>query len=163
MTQSYHVAIALTTPSGGVNTIDPVERLSVFPSDRQPLLVELGVLQGGHDVLFLVQPGTVVRGSGTCTPGPITCQIVALAPNQIEGLYKSTSAGAVAVAQMAVTEIKADNFSSAAAADTARGQESAAGRRLLDRSTLSALSLFEYKPSLGALADLRNLTVGGTS
>jgi hypothetical protein len=40
--------------------------------------------------------------------------------------------------------------------------ESAAGRRLLSTSTLSALSLFQYEPSLGAVVDLRNLTVGGS-
>ena len=120
------------------------------------------MLRGGSQVLFLVQPGTVVHGSGTCTPGPIDCQILALAPNHIESLSRQSGTQAVPVAQMAITGINAEKQASAAAADKLRRQESAAGRRLLDHSTLTALSLFQYQPSLGAVVDLRNLTVGGS-
>ncbi len=35
------------------------------------------------------------------------------------------------------------------------------GRELLNRSPLNALSLFHYDPSVGAVVDLRNFTVGG--
>jgi hypothetical protein len=61
---------------------------------------------------------------------------------------------------MDVTGITVDRHSSATVADKARQKESAAGRRLLKTSTASALSLFPYRPSLGALLDLRNLTGG---
>jgi hypothetical protein len=67
----------------------------------------------------------------------------------------------VASALLAVTAIKTDAHSSAAAADKARQQTSAAGRRLLSKSSLGALSLFQYKTNLGAVLDLRDLTVGG--
>ena len=46
-TQSYDVTLEMTNGSGGLDTIDPLERLSVLPSDQTPMLVELGVLQGG--------------------------------------------------------------------------------------------------------------------
>ena len=160
-TQAYHVAISLTNTSGGAYTVDPVERLSPIPTNSLPLLVELGVLQGGHRVLFAVQPGTVVTGPGRCTPGPIDCEVFSLAQNQIEGVATQQSDGSIAGALMAVTAIKADNFSSAAAADRARQDESADGRRLLDASTQKALSLFPFRPGLGALVDLSNVTVGG--
>jgi hypothetical protein len=162
VTQSYHVIVSITNPAGGVDTIDPLERLSPLPSKQEPLLVELGVLKGGHRVLFVVQPGTVVSGPGTCTPGPIDCEILSLGSDQIESLSTQSATGVVAVAQFAVTAITADGHPSAAAADKARRMESAAGRRLLSTSTLSALSLFQYEPSLGAVVDLRNLTVGGS-
>ncbi len=65
------------------------------------------------------------------------------------------------MAQFTVTAIKAHDDGSAAAANKARRTESAVGRRLLAQSTSNALSLFRYEPSLGAVVDLRNLTVGG--
>jgi hypothetical protein len=159
-TQSYAVAIQISNPSGGLNLIDPVERLSPIPSTSQPLLVELGVKQGGKSVLFAVQPGTVVTGSGSCTPGPIDCEILSLSPDQSENI-STQSAGGATIAQFAVTGIYAQDHGSAAAARKARNAVAAAGAKLLTNSPLSALTLFQYQPSVGAIVDMRNLTVGG--
>ncbi len=161
-TQSYEVSLAITTSSGGLNTIDPLERLTVLPSTRQPLLVELGVLQGGKRVLFAVQPGAVVSGPGTCTPGLIDCEILSLGQEQIETLGVRLTSGVQTVASFAVTGITAAQHASVAAAQKARRQASAAGRIILNHSTSSALALFPYEPSIGAIVDLRNLSVGGT-
>jgi hypothetical protein len=161
-TQAYRVALSITNSAGGAFAVDPVERLSLVPSAHLPLLIELGVLKGGHRVLFALAQGTVVQGPGKCTPGPIDCEILSLAPNQIEGVATREANGAVTGALMAVTAIKADDYPSAGAADRARQAESAAGRRLLSLSNLSALSLFPYRLSLGAVVDLSNVTVGGS-
>ena len=67
----------------------------------------------------------------------------------------------VPVAEFAVTGITAAEHSSAAAASKARHAVSKAGRDLLSKSSLSALSLFQYQASIGAVVDLRDLTVGG--
>ena len=160
-TQAYHVSLAITTANGGVNTIDPLERLSILPSKQQPMLVELGVLQGGHSVVFVVEPGTVVSGAGSCTPGPIDCEILTLNAGQTEGISKQTGSGSTPVALFSVNAISADRFPSAAAALKARQTASNVGRQLVSRSALSAISLFQYDPSVGAVVDLRNLTVGG--
>jgi hypothetical protein len=160
-TQSYDVTLAITNAAGGLDTIDQLDRLSILPSDQMPMLVELGVLQGGHRVLFAVQPGTVVNGPGVCTPGPIDCEILSLAQDQTEGMSRQTSAGIVQGPLVAVTGITATSYQSVAAADKARREESAAGRALLSNSPLTALSMFQYEPSLGAVVDLRDLTVGG--
>jgi hypothetical protein len=154
--ESYDVALSITNSKGGVNPIDPLERLSPLPSAGQPLVVELGVLQGGHRVLFAVQPGTVVSGPGACTPGPIDCEILSVAQDQVE----TVSSGSTAVS-FAVTGITAQQHSSTAAANAARQAVDRAGRDLLSNSPLSALSLFQYQPQIGAVVDLRNLTVGG--
>lgn len=159
--QTYRVTLSITNSKGGLNRIDPVQRLSVLPSKSDPLLVELGVLKGGDRVLFAVQPGTVVHGPGKCTPGAIDCEVLSLGTNQVESVSVQTSTGVTPVAQFAVTAIGTDNHGSRSAADKARRQASDAGRRLLSKSTLKALSLFEYDPSIGAVLDLRNLTVGG--
>jgi hypothetical protein len=160
-TQSYSVALSLTTAAGGLNTIDSLKRLSVLPSEQQPLLVYLGVLKGGRDALFVVQSGTVVSGPGVCLPGPTDCEILSLAQEQIESLAVSTGTGTSSVALFAVNAITADGHPSAAAANRARREASAAGHSLLAVSTLPALPLFEYQPHLGAVVDLRSLTVGG--
>ncbi len=160
-TQAYDVALAITTAMGGVNTTDPLERLSVIPSDRHPMLVELGVAQDSHRVLFAVQPGTIVSGPGACTPGPIDCEILSLAANQTEKLSTQTGGGGLSeVAQFQVTAIKAKTYRSSAAANRARRAHSSAGRALLTKTSPAALSLFRYEPGLGALVDLRDLKVG---
>lgn len=160
-TQAYRVTISTTNSSGGVDTINPVERLSVLPSQQLPLLVELGVLNGGHRVIFAVEPGTVVHGPATCTPGPIDCEILSLAPNEIEGVATTSASGRVTGTLLSITGISAEGYSSPAAANQARLAESGAGRRLLNATSSKALSLFQYKPSLGAVVDLSNVTVGG--
>jgi hypothetical protein len=159
--QSYQVSLAVTTPGGGLKTIDPLERLSVLPSPQQPLLVELGVLHDTGRVLFAVEPGAAVGGPGTCTPGPIDCEILSLAPGQTEGVSKQTPTGSTPVALFSVNSISAIDHPTIAAAGAARRTASQAGRQLLANTPLSAVSLFQYDPSVGAVVDLRNLTVGG--
>jgi hypothetical protein len=159
--QTYQVSLAITGPDGGLNTIDPLERLSVLPSPQQPLLVELGVLQGGKQVLFAVEPGAAVSGSATCTPGPIDCEIIALSPGHTEGLSKQTPTGTTPVALISVNSITAADHPTVAAANAARNTASEVGRQLVANSPLSGNGLFVYDPSVGAVVDLRNLTVGG--
>jgi hypothetical protein len=118
------------------------------------------VEQGGRRVLFAVQPGTIVTGAGSCTPGPIDCEVLSLAVDQTEAV-SSQSAGGTTLAEFAVTGISAQSHPSVAAANKARHAVSATGAKLLDNSPLQALSLFDYEPSVGAVVDLRNLTVGG--
>jgi hypothetical protein len=162
-TESYDVSVSITGNSGDENTIPSLERLSALPSRSNPLLVELGVLQGGKRVLFAVEPGTVGRGAGQCIPGPVDCEILSLAPHQIEKLEAQTQDGVMPQALFAVTAIATQQYQSATQADSARRVQSAFGHSLLRQSTGTALSLFPYQPSLGALVDQRNLSVGGGS
>ena len=153
----------MTSPDGGLNTIDPVVRLSPLPSAKQPLLVELGVLQGGSRVLFVVQPGTILSGPAKCLPGKVDCQIISLAPNQIESLYVKGASGPTHVSDFAVTGIKAVSHKTAADA----GRCPPPGLRRSARSscascTTTRSSLFPYEPSAGAIVDQRNLTAGGS-
>jgi hypothetical protein len=156
-TQSYDVGLAVTNSAGGIDTADPLVRLSPVPSAQQPLLVELGVLQNGSRVLFAVEPGTVVNGPGTCTPGPIDCEILALGQDQTESI---SSQGSGAKTLFAVTGISAITHASVADANKTRDGKSAAGQAVLDSTPgLAALSLFKYEPSVGSVVDLRDLGV----
>jgi len=161
--QTYEVAISITGNSGSENTINSLERLSAVPSRNDPLLVELGVLQGGKRVLFALQPGTVPRGGGVCIPGPVDCEILSLARGQVEKLEAQTQNGVEPQALFAVTAITRQDHSSAGDAKAARRVESAYGRSLLQQSSGTALSLFQYEASLGAIVDLRNVSVKGGS
>jgi hypothetical protein len=111
--------------------------------------------------LFAVQPGTVVNGLGSCTPGPIDCEILSLGQDQTESISSQGPGGLSQVALFAVTGITATNYPSTAAADNARRVVSPAGRAVIHNSTLPTLSLFPYEPSLGVVVDQRDLTVGG--
>jgi hypothetical protein len=160
-TQAYQVSFSETN-GDGVVAVDSVKRLSGIPSENQPLLRELGVEQGGNRVLFAVEPGAQLYGPGSCTPGPLDCEILSLAQDQTEAVGSRVGTiGSSVQAEFAVTGITAAKYSSSAAADKARRAESAAGRAALADSDLSALSLFQYEPALGYVIDLRNLTVGG--
>ncbi len=106
-------------------------------------------------------PAPSVNGPGTCIPGPLDCEILELGQDQTEQLSARTgSLGTSQVALFAVTGISATNYASTAAADQARRDHSSAGQALLDKAPASALSLFQYEPSIGSVVDLRNLTVG---
>jgi hypothetical protein len=157
----YRVSLAVSYPSGQLDTIDPVNRLTVLPNAGMPLLVELGVLQGGRSVLFAREPGAVLSGPGRCTPGPIDCQILSLGVGQNEMLSTRSSSGTSEIALFAVTSIKAHDLGSSSAAFRARRHASPAGRSVLANSQLSVLRLFRYEPNLGVVVDLRNLSIGG--
>jgi hypothetical protein len=161
-TESYHVTVEITNGKGGVDKLDPLQRLSILPSPQQPLLVELGVLKGGHSVLFVVQRGAVVSGPGRCLPGRIDCQILSLGQDQRERISQRAASGVFEAAEFAVTGITADHHASAAAARAARSKVSTAGQRLLRGNTDGALSLFQYELGSGTVIDQRNLTVGAS-
>jgi hypothetical protein len=162
-TDTYDVAVSITGNSGNENTISSLERLSAVPSHSNPLLVELGVLQGGKRVVFALQPGTVVRGAGQCIPGPVDCELLSLAHGQIEKLEAQTQEGLLAQALFAVTSITTQHYQSAAQADAARRVQSSFGHSLLRQAPGTALSLFRYQSSLGVIVDQRNVNVGGGS
>jgi hypothetical protein len=155
---AYHVSLAITNAAGGVDAVDPLLRDSELPSNSRPLLVELGVLQGGKRVIFAVQPGSVVGGPGTCIPGPVDCEVISLGIGQTESVR---AAGSSSSTLFQVTDIYVDRFATAAQASQARARVDAAGRHLLASSTSSTLALFQYVPALDVVVDLRNLTVGG--
>jgi hypothetical protein len=162
--EAYHVALSIENESlGSVAPLDPIERHDTLPVGQKPMLVFLGVLQGGSRVLFSLVPGTAVSGPGHCIPGPLDCQVLSLGVNQTEALSQIVKTGFAPVDLFAVTGITAQDYPSKAAADAARNQVSKAGSAVLDAnaSSLSVLSLFPFQSGIDAIVDMRNLTVGG--
>lgn len=160
-TQSYAVSLSVTNAAGGVDTVDPLQRLSPVPSQDQPQLIELGVLKGGGRVLFVVQPGTGLSGPGVCTPAPTDCEILSLAAGEVESITVPQSDGSVQNVMFSATSIYAQNHPSAAAAARARRAVNPVGARLLSHSSYDSLALFPYDAGQGVILDQRDLTVGG--
>jgi hypothetical protein len=159
-TQAYYVSLSMTNTSGGLDAIPSLERLSALPNRRDPLLVELGVLEGGKRVLFALQPGALVAGRGTCIPGPVDCRILSLRAGEVEKLSSRTQAGAQQIGLFAITAIAPRHYKSTAAAEAARRVKSSYGNELLREAGSGVMSLFRFDPNVGAIVDGRNLAVG---
>lgn len=155
-TQSYDVELSMPDPIYDFRNF-AAPRLTVVSSANHPLAFELGVLRGGTRVLFAIEPGTILTGAGTCTPGPLDCEVLSLGLNQIEYAHAS----GVPTVFFKVVGLDVHNNGSVALAKRARARASTAGEALLRAARLPALSLFSYDAGLGAVVDLRNLTVGG--
>ena len=145
-----------------MNTIDPLERLSILPSAQQPLLVELGVLQGGHQRAVRGRAGNRGQRRRHMHPGSDRLRDPdALRRARPEAISKQTrdrhDPGGPVRGEL-------DHRRPAPVgrrAEQGAPNASDVGRQLLNQSSLTALSLFQYDPSVGAIVDLRNLTVGG--
>ena len=56
----------------------------------------------GLQEAVIVQPGTVVHGAGTCTPGPIDCEILSLGQDQVETISSGSTSSSFAVTAITV-------------------------------------------------------------
>jgi hypothetical protein len=164
--QVYALGLSVTNPGNSSLSLNSQElqlRDSGFPdvggNGTSPMLVYLGVLQGGHRALFAVMPGTALSDSGSCIPGPAFCQVISLAPGQRETVSRAGSSSAPY--EFSIVKIYGVTQSSAAAAMRARNAVSTSGQRFLDNAALAAVQFFLFDSSTGTLVDQRNLTVGG--
>ena len=55
-----------------------VERLEALPDSDAPVLVYIGVLEGGKVAVFMVDHDTTAQGDGSCKPDPATCETIHL-------------------------------------------------------------------------------------
>lgn len=83
---TYAVDLAIRGPKG-VRRYRGVPKLSLLPSQDNPLLVFLGVEDAGTKAVFLVDAKLrSLEGEGTCTPTPEQCATLALAPGELHTL-----------------------------------------------------------------------------
>jgi hypothetical protein len=160
---SYAVDVKVQDATGS-RSLSDLERLSPVPSVTNALAEYLGVAKSGRAADFVLNPGVVASGPGTCLPSAKNCQVVELKPGQVEALGQSGPSGtAVYQGALAVTDWGVVSHSSAAAADTARRQESQTGRQLMLASAQPALEKLVYSVAQGVVSLLGNLgnTVAG--
>lgn len=84
---TYAVDLAIRGPKG-VRRYRGLPKLSLLPSQDNPLFVFLGVEDAGTKAVFLVDAKlkSVGDSEGTCTPSPDQCATLALAPGELHTL-----------------------------------------------------------------------------
>ena len=78
-TTEYQWVIDASFQANGKNRrIKAMERLDMLPSENEPLLLFLGVSNGGNSAVFLVDSTLTAAGEGSCKPSPDECAFVYL-------------------------------------------------------------------------------------
>lgn len=79
---TYVIDLKLRTPTE-TKSYRKLQRLSLLPSQASPLLIFLGVGDGGNRAVFLVDSTlTPAAGEGRCSPSPKECATVNLEPGE---------------------------------------------------------------------------------
>ena len=84
---SYDLNVAVG-PAGSLRTRRDVQQLTFLPSESNPVLVFLGIAEGGGKAMFLVSSDvSAVSGDGACMPSDSSpCEILVLRRGQVENL-----------------------------------------------------------------------------
>jgi hypothetical protein len=107
---------------------DKVRRLEALPSADEPVLVYLGVEEGGKVAVFMVDTGVEAQGDGVCKPDPAVCETLHLREGETEFFDVLDEDGdPVAQYQLDLLDIKRRTTTSASKARAA----SKAGRSVL--------------------------------
>jgi hypothetical protein len=61
-----------------------VKRLQALPSNDEPVLIYLGVLEDKKTAVFLVDSGIIAQGDGTCRPSRTTCETIHIREGETE-------------------------------------------------------------------------------
>ena len=118
-----------------------VQRLEAMPSADEPVLVYLGVEDGGKVAVFMVDARVEAQGDGVCKPSPATCETIHLREGETEFLDVKDERGEVTGQyQLDLIDIKRRSTASAA---KARAAESKAGRRVV-RARQAAVGPLRY-------------------
>ena len=79
---TYRIDVT-TGPAGGAKERSNVKRLTVLPSQSNPVALFVGASEGGKKASFLVSTDVSgSRGQGDCVPRPSDCRLLVLEPGQ---------------------------------------------------------------------------------
>jgi hypothetical protein len=116
-----------------------VKRLQALPSNDDPVLIYLGVLDDKKTAVFMVDSGVVAQGDGTCKPSRSTCETLQIKEGETEfldiapddGETTEESAGAGAQYQLDVIKIRKTTTRNAKKAKRSIARVSKSGRKIL--------------------------------
>ena len=83
-TQRVFVSVLRFGPSGGESSLRRLRPGWGLPSTANPFIVYLGRLPNSRSVAFMISADVVPRGEGRCVDSREVCDVVALAPGDIE-------------------------------------------------------------------------------
>jgi hypothetical protein len=125
-------------------------RLYPLAVNGEAPLVFTGVTAGGASAIFTVVREVFLHGPAVCHPSTSQCQAIQLAPGQSEELEYTLPSGSTLVYRLELVSITAVKASAAKAANAFHAT-SPAGRALLRRAGLSALSGLRYSTDTGVI------------
>lgn len=130
-----------------------LRRLEALPSPDAPVLVYLGVQDGGKVAVFMVDTGVVPQGDGSCKPDPSSCETLHLREGDTEFFdVVDDEGGVTGQYQLDLIDIKRKTTASKAKAKSAYARESKAGRKLLRARQASLGPLrFRYDAKRGVV------------
>jgi hypothetical protein len=80
----YSLTVRFGDSSNGNPTRSHVTRLDALPDSDNPLLVYLGVKDGGKAAVFMLDSSVTPQGDGECEPSPATCETLILREGETE-------------------------------------------------------------------------------
>jgi hypothetical protein len=110
--------------NGDGRRIKKMERLDMLPSEDEPLLLFLGVTDGGASAVFLVDSTLSAAGEGTCQPNPDECAFVYLGAGS-EHSFSNDKGDTYNLRVNEIRKVKVDPKRSKASRKAKRSQASA--------------------------------------
>jgi hypothetical protein len=148
----YTLTVRFGDSTNGEVPASKVKRLEALPSVESPVLVYLGVRDGGKVAIFLVDAGVMATGDGDCKPSTDACETIELRKGETEFFDVIDEKGNVtAQYQLDLVDIKRKATSSAARAK----QSSKEGRALLKvRASEAGPLRYRFDASTGTVRKL---------
>jgi hypothetical protein len=139
-----------------------VKRLQALPSNDEPVLIYLGVLDDKKTAVFLVDSGIIAQGDGTCRPSRTTCETIHIREGETEFFDVPGEAGAdgttaapAAQYQLDVLKIRKKVTTSAKKAKQSLARVSKSGQKILRARIMGDGPLrYHYDKKTGRLEKL---------
>jgi hypothetical protein len=136
----------------GTMTTRTLERLKALPSASSPVLVYMGVADGGKTAVFMVSGDVTAEGDGVCEPTPADCQTLKLHAGETEFItVKDTGTSTDAQYELDVEQIHTHTTTNASAAKASRAQASAAGTKIVAKAAKTTPLRYRYDAGTGTL------------
>ena len=113
-TYPLHTLTVRFGDSAATPTRKKVTRLEALPDSETPLLVYLGVKDGGKAAVFMLDSSVTPQGDGTCEPSPATCETLVLREGETEFFDVAGEDGTATGAQFQLDLIDINNKKSTA-------------------------------------------------
>ena len=138
-----------------------LERLKALPSNDEPVVIYLGVLEDEKTAVFMVDASATPDGDGRCRPAKADCQTLHLREGETAFFDVADAEGNVtAQYQLDLVDIAKGRTASRKKAAQARAAVAKGGKALL-RKRLAQASSYDYDQREGLLEKLPVETVKG--
>jgi hypothetical protein len=129
-----------------------MERLTPLPSVEDPIIVYLGVEDGGKVAVFMITGSVTAQGDGECDPSPEDCQTLRLRVGETEFLdIKGTGEATDAQYQLDLNKIHTKKTTDAEKAKASRAKAAKAGNELVRKEARRQPLRYSFDDESGTL------------